>query len=238
MTGASRGIGRAVALELARREMSVAVGFATRADEAEKTLASMEEAGGRGTCVRIDVGDAQSVDRAFAEVEEELGPVSVLVNNAGTREDSLALKMTDDAWQRVLQTNLFGTFACCRRSLRGMLRAGWGRIVNVSSVAGIAGSPGQANYAASKAGVIALTKTLAREVSRKGITVNAVAPGFIETPMTSGLNEAARHAMLDQIPLKRPGSDLDVAYTVAFLASDEAGYITGQVINVNGGMYM
>jgi 3-oxoacyl-[acyl-carrier protein] reductase len=162
--------------------------------------------------------------------------VSVLVNNAGTRQDSLALRMTDDAWQRVLQTNLFGTFACCRRSLRGMLRAGWGRIVNVSSIAGLAGSPGQANYAASKAGVIALTKTLAREVSRKGITVNAIAPGLITTDLTADMPEKSAAYMVERIACGRTGSPEEIAATVGHICSNDASYITGSVFVVDGGL--
>ena len=235
VTGASRGIGRAVALALAARH-PVAVNYRTRADEAKETLRLLEAGGGEGIAVQADVRDVSAVDAMFAEVEEALGPVGVLVNNAGCRSDALAARLGDDAWREVIDTNLGGTFSCSRRALRPMLRAGWGRIVNVSSVAGIRGNPGQANYSAAKAGVIGLTKSLAREVARKGITVNAVAPGLVETELVATLDDAQRGALLEIIPAGRAGTPEEVAAAVVFLCSPEAAYVNGSILTVDGGM--
>lgn len=234
VTGASRGIGRAIALELARRG-PVAVAYHSGADGAKETLALVEAAGGEGIVVAADVRDAAAIDTLFGEVEEALGPVAVLVNNAGRRNDALAVRLGDDAWHDVLETNLWGTFACCRRALRPMLRAGWGRIVNVASVAGLKGNAGQANYCASKAGVIGLTRALAREVARKGITVNAVAPGLVDTELVADLDDGQRDALLGAIPAGRTGTPDEVAAAVGFLCSDGAGYVTGSVLPVDGG---
>jgi 3-oxoacyl-[acyl-carrier protein] reductase len=236
VTGASRGIGRAIAIELAGAGHPVAVNYSSDADSAKGALQEIESAGGEGIVVQADVGSTEDVGRLFTEVEQALGPVEVLVNNAGVRADGLALSMKDDAWERVIRTNLFGTFACCRRALRGMLRARNGRIVNVSSVAAINGSPGQVNYAAAKAGVVGLTKTLAREVASKGITVNVVAPGLVETELTTSLSEERYGALVGQVPQGRAGQPRDVAGLVRFLCSDEAAYITGGVFVVDGGM--
>jgi 3-oxoacyl-[acyl-carrier protein] reductase len=236
VTGASRGIGRAIAVALARDGKAVGVNYSSSADEAKATLRAVEEAGSEGMCVQADVGNTSEVDRLFGEVEEALGPVDVLVNNAGVRADGLALRMKDEAWERVIRTNLFGTFACTRRALRPMLRARRGRIVNISSVAGMRGSPGQANYAAAKAGIIGFTKTLAREISGKGVTVNAVAPGLIETGLTTVLSDKQWSAMLAQIPGGRAGAPEDVASLVAYLCSEEAAYVSGSVFVVDGGM--
>lgn len=235
VTGASRGIGRAVALALAE-SLPVAVNYAANPDEAKKTLAAIEERGGEGLCVQADVGSSVDVDRCFTEVEEALGPVGVLVNNAGCRRDALALRMSDDAWEGVLRTNLTGPFLCARRALRPMLRAGSGRIVNVASVAGVRGSPGQVNYSAAKAGLIGLTKSLACELATTGVTVNAVAPGYIATDLTSGLNERQVEGLLDVIPQARAGAPEDVAGLVAWLCSGAAGYVTGAVFAIDGGM--
>ncbi|MFN2488294.1 MAG: beta-ketoacyl-ACP reductase [Actinomycetota bacterium] len=235
VTGASRGIGRAVALELAGLGHPVAVNYMSRGDEAKETLTLIEEAGGEGICVQADVGDPGEVQRFFAEIEDALGPVKVLVNNAGTRADGLALGMSDDSWESILRINLSGTFYCCRRALKSMLRGRWGRIVNISSIAGLRGSPGQVNYSAAKAGVIGLTKTLAKEVAVKGITVNAVAPGLIATELTTNLGDRFDE-MVAEIPQRKPGTPQDVANTVKFLCSEEAAYITGGVFVTDGGL--
>jgi 3-oxoacyl-[acyl-carrier protein] reductase len=236
VTGASRGIGRAVAVALAQRGFDVGINYATHADEAKETLRLVEEAGTSGICVQADVSDSEAVDALFDEVESSLGPIAALVNNAGVRADGLALAMKDDQWDRVVQTNLFGTFACCRRALRPMLKARSGRIVNVASIAGLHGSPGQANYAAAKAGVIGLTKTLAREIGSKGITVNVIAPGLVETDLTTSLNERQWDALAGEVPLRRAGTPEDVGRLAAYLCSDDAAYITGSVFVIDGGM--
>ena len=236
VTGASRGIGRAVALALATEGRPIAINYRSGADEAKETLAMVEERGGRGICVQADVTDSEQIDRCFSEVEAELGAVTVLVNNAGVRADGLALSMTDEMWDRVIRTNLFGTFACSRRALRGMLRTRWGRIVNVSSIAGMQGSPGQANYSAAKAGVIGFTRTLAREVAAKNITVNAVAPGLVTTELTETLGEKRLAEITSHVPQGRPGTPEEVAGAVRWLCGVEAGYMTGSVVTLDGGM--
>ena len=236
VTGASRGIGRSVALALASEGRPVAINYRSGADEAKETLALVEAAGGSGICVQADVGDPEQVDRCFSEIESELGVVTVLVNNAGVRADGLALSMTDEMWERVIRTNLFGTFACSRRALRGMLRNRWGRIVNVSSVSGMQGSPGQANYSAAKAGVIGFTRTLAREVAAKNITVNAVAPGLVATELTDTLGEKRLAEITSHVPQGRAGTPEEVAGAVRWLCGEEAGYVTGSVFTLDGGM--
>jgi 3-oxoacyl-[acyl-carrier protein] reductase len=235
VTGGSRGIGRSICIALAETG-PVAVNCRRSVDDAKETLSLVEQAGGEGIVVCADVDESAAVDEMFAEVEEALGPVSVLVNNAGIRADGLAARMSDDAWDDVMRTNLFGTFACSRRALRTMVRERWGRIVNVASVAGLHGSAGQANYSAAKAGIIGMTRTLAREVARRNITVNAVAPGFVMTDLTSGLKQAQTDRILSEIPLGRAGTTEEIADVTAFLCSERASYVTGAIVTVDGGM--
>jgi 3-oxoacyl-[acyl-carrier protein] reductase len=235
VTGGSRGIGRAICLALARTHI-VAVNHRESLEAAKETLASIHDAGGEGILVQADAGDSAQVEAMFAEVEDALGPVSVLVNNAGIRRDGLTMRMTDSDWDEVLRVNLFGAFACTRRALRSMIRAGNGRIVNVASVGGIQGSPGQANYCAAKAGLIGLTKAVAREVARKNVTVNAVAPGLIETELTTSLTAARYTELVDSIPAARAGQPEEVAALVAFLCSDQAAYLNGAILVADGAM--
>jgi len=207
-------------------------------DKCEAVADEVRAEGRRALAVKGDMSAAAEIKAAVEKVSSELGQIGVLVNNAAITRDGLMLRMKREDWDDVINTNLTGVFLMTQAVLPMMTKARRGRIINLTSVVAQAGNAGQANYISAKAGIIGLTKAVAREYAARNITVNAVAPGFIETPMTAALNEAARNAMLEQIPLKRPGADLEVAYAVAFLASDEAGYITGQVINVNGGMYM
>ncbi len=236
VTGASRGIGKAIALTLAEAGLSVGVNYANNDVAAKELAASIRDAGGSALAVGADVGDTEQVDAMFDAVHEELGPVVVLVNNAGITRDNLMLRMSPDSWDQILTTNLKSVFLCSKVALRDMLRAKWGRIVSIASVAGVAGNAGQANYAASKAGVIGLTKSLAKEVGSRGITVNAVAPGWIKTDLTTALGEEATTRALESISLRRLGRPEEVASAVGYLASEAAGYITGQTIVVDGGM--
>jgi 3-oxoacyl-[acyl-carrier protein] reductase len=236
VTGGSRGIGRAIAVALAAKGMSVGINYRSGADEAKETLRLVEEAGGEGICVAADVSSKEDVDRMFSEVESAFGPVNVLVNNAGIRRDGLALSMKDDAWDEVIAINLFGTFACCRRALKGMVRARYGRIVNVSSVAGVSGSPGQANYSAAKAGVIGLTKSLAREVASRNITVNAIAPGVVETELTTSLPEKRYEELIGTVPAGRAGTPEEVASLTAHLCDASSSYTTGAVFVIDGAL--
>lgn len=238
VTGASRGIGKAVALRLAKEKATVVINYNGSCEKAEETVREIEAMGGTACAMQCDVSDFQACEKFFQEVTERYGRVDILVNNAGVTRDGLLMKMSEEDFDRVVDTNLKGTFNCIRFVTRTMLRQKSGHIINMSSVVGIAGNAGQANYAASKAGVIGLTKSAARELASRGITVNAVAPGFIETDMTAVLSEKVREATAAQIPLGHFGQAEDVAELVAFLASDRAGYITGQIINVDGGMAM
>jgi 3-oxoacyl-[acyl-carrier protein] reductase len=235
VTGGSRGIGRAVCVALARRG-PVAVNYRARVDEAKETLSLVEEEGGEGIVVEADVTDPSRVEAMFDRVEDALGSVSILVNNAGIRSDALTARMSDEAWNEVVQTSLFGTFVCSRRALRAMIRARWGRIVNIASVAGVHGNPGQVNYGAAKGGVIGLTRSLAREVARKSITVNAVAPGLVHTDLTATLTDERTNEILSEIPMGRAGTPEEIAHLVTFLCSERASYVTGAVVMADGGM--
>lgn len=237
VTGASRGIGRAIALELGRKGATV-YGTATTADGAEAISAYLAAAGVKGVGKVLDVTDAASVDAVIADVTKEAGAPTIVVNNAGITRDNLLLRMGADEWDDVVNTNLSSVFRVSKACLRGMLKARRGRIITISSVVGSMGNAGQANYAAAKAGIVGFSKALAREVAPRGITVNVVAPGFIDTDMTRALPEEQRDSLLRQIPLNRLGRVEDVAATVAFLASSGAAYITGETLHVNGGMYM
>jgi 3-oxoacyl-[acyl-carrier protein] reductase len=231
VTGASRGIGRAIAAELAKQGAKV-VGTAT----SEAGIKGITDSGWVGKV--LNVRDAAQSDALLKAIQEELGDILVLVNNAGITRDNLALRMKDSDWDEVIETNLRAVFRLSRGVMRGMMKARWGRIVNITSVVGASGNPGQANYAAAKAGVVGMTKSLAAELGSRNITVNCVAPGFIDTDMTRALAEEQKKALLDHIPLGRLGTPEDVAAAVAYLASPQAGYVTGAVLHVNGGMYM
>jgi 3-oxoacyl-[acyl-carrier protein] reductase len=237
VTGASRGIGRAIALELGRQGATV-VGTATSESGAAVIGAYLAEAGVKGRGMVLDVADAESVDACFKDLEGKEGVPSILVNNAGVTKDGLLMRMSADDWQKVIETDLSAVYRTCKAVMRGMMKARRGRIVNIASVIGVMGNAGQTNYAAAKAGMIGFTKSLAREVGSRNITVNVVAPGFIVTDMTDKLGEESKQALLGQVPLARLGSPEDIAHAVAFLASPRAGYITGETLHVNGGMYM
>ena len=238
VTGASRGIGRAVALRLAKEHASVVINYNGSKEKVEEVVREIEEAGGTACAIQCDVSDFAACEAFFQEVTGRFGRVDILVNNAGVTRDGLLMKMSEEDFDKVVDTNLKGTFNCIRFVSRTMLRQKSGRIINMSSVVGVAGNAGQANYAASKAGVIGLTKSAAKELASRGITVNAIAPGFIETDMTAVLSDRVREATAAQIPMGHFGGAEDVANAVAFLASDEAKYITGQVLHVDGGMAM
>jgi 3-oxoacyl-[acyl-carrier protein] reductase len=237
VTGASQGIGRACALELARNGAVVALA-ARNLDKLEAVAAEIAAAGGTAKAYALDVSSEESIKAGAKAVLADHGTVHILVNNAGITKDGLMMRMKTEDWDSVLGTNLTGAFLLTQALVSPMLKARWGRIINITSVSGELGAAGQANYAASKAGLIGLTKSLARELASRGITANAVAPGFIETAMTAVLTETQRSGILANIPLARYGSEADIAAAVAFLASDAAGYITGHTLDVNGGLYM
>lgn len=237
VTGASRGIGRATLLALARAGATV-VGTATTENGAADIQKAISDAGFTGRGLVLNVTDAANVDAALAEIEKEFGTIGILVNNAGITRDNLAMRMKDDEWDAVIDTNLKAVFRMSKAVMRGMMKAREGRIINITSVVGASGNPGQANYAAAKAGVVGMTKALARELGSRNITVNCVAPGFIETDMTKDLPEASKTALMSQIALGRLGLPEEIAACVAFLASPGAAYITGNTIHANGGMYM
>jgi 3-oxoacyl-[acyl-carrier protein] reductase len=232
VTGASRGIGAAIAAELAAAGWPVAVNYRADREGADETVAALQRAGAKGLAIGADVREPDAAEELLSAAERELGPVLVLVNNAGVTADGLSMRLGDDDWERVLETNLSAAFRLTRRALRPMLRARYGRIVNVASVVGMRANAGQANYAAAKAGLLAFTRTVAVEVARRGVTVNAVAPGFIETELTAGLDVPIEEA----IPARRAGTPEEVAACVGFLASDAASYVTGATLTVDGGM--
>ncbi|MDL2279321.1 3-oxoacyl-[acyl-carrier-protein] reductase [Desulfovibrio sp. OttesenSCG-928-G11] len=237
VTGASRGIGKCIAESLARAGHAVYITYASKADEAQAVVKGIAQAGGSARAFQLDVADSGAVCAFFQEEIKDKAPLAVLVNNAGIAKDAFLIRMKDEDFIKVLNVDLQGAFTCLREAARIMSRQRFGRIVNISSVVGQMGNAGQCNYSAAKAGLIGLTKSAAKELASRGVTVNAVAPGFIETDMTLALSDDIRGQYLDHIPLKRFGSAEDVAEAVAFLASDKAAYITGQVLAVNGGMY-
>ncbi len=238
ITGGSRGIGRGICMAFAHIDNHIYFNYASDAEAAAQTEKLVIDAGGSATGLRVNVASEKEVAEFVRRALDDTGRIDVLVNNAGITRDGLIVRMKESDWDDVLNTNLKGAFHCIKAASKTMIKQRSGRIISVSSVVGVSGNPGQANYVASKAGIIGLSKAVAKELASRGITVNVVAPGFIETDMTASLPDKAREAMVAQIPLGRAGTDRDIAAAVAFLASDEAAYITGQVIHVSGGMYM
>ena len=237
VTGATRGIGRAIALELGKQRATV-IGTATTAEGAAKISAYLSEAGVKGKGITLNVCDVAQTDSVLADLTKEFGAITILVNNAGITRDNLSMRMGDDEWDAVIDTNLKAVFRLSRGVMRGMMKVRFGRIVNITSVVGYSGNPGQANYCAAKAGVAGMSRSLARELGSRNITVNCVAPGFIATDMTHALTEEQKQAMLATIPLGRAGTPEDIAGTVGFLVSPAAAYVTGTTVHVNGGMFM
>ncbi|MDQ4000819.1 MAG: 3-oxoacyl-[acyl-carrier-protein] reductase [Actinomycetota bacterium] len=238
VTGGGRGIGRAIAVRLAKGGAKVAIAYRANDAAAEETAELVRDVGAGGELFKGDVASPKDVEVLVKGVGETFGPVEILVNNAGTTRDNIMLRMKDAEFDEVLRTNLKGTYLCTRAVLRRMVRARWGRIVNISSVVGLLGNAGQANYAASKAGIIGFTKSVAREVAGRGITVNAVAPGYVKTELTGSLSENIKGQIMGQVPMRRFGKPQEIAEVVAFLAGDGAAYVTGQTISVDGGMVM
>ncbi len=236
ITGASRGIGRSIALKMASEGASIAVNYASNESAAMDVVRELETFGVKAIAVGSDVSDETQVSEMMDIIREKLGPIHILVNNAGITRDGLLLRMKREDWQRVIDINLTGTYLCSKAVIRDMMKAKGGRIINLSSVVGLSGNAGQCNYSASKAGVIGFTKSLAKELAGKGVTVNAIAPGFIETEMTDALSEKVKEQILHEIPLKSLGKAEDIAESAMFLASDKSRYITGQVLQVDGGM--
>jgi len=238
VTGASRGIGRAIAVKLAKQGAFTYINYAKNEKAARETLKIIEEVGGKGTLLQFDVKNTDAVKGAITDIATEKGSLDILVNNAGITLDGIFARTKEESWDDVIDTNLKGVFNCSKSAIRYMMKKRWGRIINMTSVVAEAGNAGQVCYSASKAGIIGLTKSLAREIGSRNICINAVAPGFIETDMTASIGEENREKLVDLIPLARLGTPDDVAGVVEFLASEKAGYITGQVIHVNGGLYM
>lgn len=238
VTGGSRGIGRQVSLRLANAGAKVGVNYVSNSSAAEQTVSEIEKAGGSAFLAPFDVSDSTAVQEAVKEITGAHEGIDILVNNAGITRDGLMARMKDDDWDQVLNTNLKSAFICSKAVMRGMMKKRWGRIINMTSVIGFLGNAGQVNYAAAKAGMVGLTKSMARELASRGVTVNCVAPGYIVTDMTSDLSEDIQEAIKAQIPLGTLGQPEDVAAAVEFLASADSGYITGQTLHVNGGMYM
>ncbi|HEY4548800.1 MAG TPA: 3-oxoacyl-[acyl-carrier-protein] reductase [Bacillus sp. (in: firmicutes)] len=238
VTGASRGIGREIALELARQGVDVVVNYAGSEAKAREVVEEIKGLGREAIAIQCDVSNSESVTNMVKETVDHFGKIDILVNNAGITRDNLLMRMKENEWDDVMNINLKGVFLCTKAVTRQMMKQRYGRIINISSVVGVSGNPGQANYVAAKAGVIGLTKTSAKELASRGITVNAIAPGFITTEMTDQLTEDIQNEMLKMIPLAQFGEPKDIANTVVFLASDDSRYITGQTIHVNGGMVM
>ena len=237
ITGASRGIGKAIAMEFATRGITI-IGTATTQSGAEQISEYLKLKNADGVGMELNVSEGESIERLFSSIREKFKEPTILVNNAGITKDNLLMRMKDDEWQSVIDTNLSSMFRVTKLCLRAMTKARWGRVVNISSVVGSSGNPGQTNYAASKAGIEGFTRSLAKEIGSRGITVNSVAPGFIETDMTSALGGEQAQKLLSQVPLRRLGKPEEIASVVGFLVSEEASYITGETIHVNGGMYM
>jgi len=238
VTGASRGIGRAIAMELAKQGANIAVNYAGSVDRANEVVAEIKALGREAIAIQCDVANAESVSEMIKTTLDAFGTIDILVNNAGITKDNLLMRMKESEWDDVINTNLKGVFLCTKAVTRPMMKQRKGRIINITSIVGVTGNPGQANYVAAKAGVIGFTKTTAKELAQRNITVNAIAPGFITTDMTDKLTDDVKQAMLGQIPLGAFGNPEDIANAVVFLASDESGYITGQTLHIDGGMYM